>query len=151
MKLRLVSKSLQDTIDLGEKLGRKLAGGEVIELVSDLGGGKTQLVHGLAKGMGSSDQVQSPSFTISRIYSSKKLTLHHFDFHRLKEPGIIKRELAETIGTNDIVIAIEWADSVQDVLPADRLVITITPTGENIRSVDLIASGRKHQKILENF
>jgi tRNA threonylcarbamoyladenosine biosynthesis protein TsaE len=64
-KLIAVTKNADETVALGQKIGQQLQGGEVIELISDLGGGKTQLVRGLAAGMGSTDQVQSPTFTIS--------------------------------------------------------------------------------------
>jgi tRNA threonylcarbamoyladenosine biosynthesis protein TsaE len=133
----ITSHTVEETIALGKKIGQQLRGGEVIELVSDLGGGKTQLVRGLAAGMGSTDQVQSPTFTISRIYTAKRLELHHFDFYRLQDPGIIKLELAEAMHTPDVVVAIEWADTVQDILPADRLRIIITSTGESLREIRL--------------
>lgn len=126
-----------------------LKGGEVIELVSDLGGGKTTFVRGLARGFGSRDKVASPTFTVSRVYeaerrratahngmvdpnsSVKPLQMHHFDFYRLHEPGIVAEELAEVQGDPDVVVVVEWADIVQNVLPGRRLTITIeqTPTG----------------------
>lgn len=105
----------------------------MIELVSDLGGGKTAFVRGLARGMGSKDQVSSPSFTISNIYKGPKLTLYHFDFYRLDEPGIMRDELAEVLADRQAVTAIEWADIVEDVLPAERLTIHIKVSGENSR------------------
>lgn len=142
--------SVEATIALGERLSAKLRGGEVIELVSDLGGGKTQLVRGLAKGIGSSDAVQSPSFTISRIYKAGDLELHHFDFHRLDDPGIMLHELAEVVGQPNIIVAIEWADNVKDVLPADRLVIELEATGENERNIQLKATGPRHQHMVED-
>src|SRR5687767_11856405 len=114
------SKSIEDTVELGKRLGERFKGGEVIELISDLGGGKTQLVRGMAAGMGSTDQVQSPSFTISRVYKSDRLEFHHFDFHRLSEPGILQYELSELLGQPGQVVAVEWADTVADILPGDR-------------------------------
>ncbi|MGZ6004603.1 MAG: tRNA (adenosine(37)-N6)-threonylcarbamoyltransferase complex ATPase subunit type 1 TsaE [Candidatus Saccharimonadales bacterium] len=131
------SKSLNETELLGEKIGRRLKGGETIELVSDLGGGKTTLVRGLAKGMGSLDRVASPSFTIKRQYYTEDLELHHFDFHRLQSPGEIQHDLAEVINNPSHVVVVEWADMVQGVLPAERLTITIKPTGQTSRSISL--------------
>jgi tRNA threonylcarbamoyladenosine biosynthesis protein TsaE len=115
-------------------LGARLRGGEVIELVSDVGGGKTTFVKSLAKGMGSTDTVGSPTFTISRQYTAGVLTLYHFDFYRLHEPGIMAAELSEVLSDESAVVAIEWADIVEGVLPAERLTITITATGENERT-----------------
>lgn len=129
------STSLEDTATLAEFLGSKLRGGEVIELVSDLGGGKTTFVRGIAKGMGSEDKVASPSFTISREYKAGERTLYHFDFYRLSDPGIVANELAEVVGDPQAVVAVEWADIVEDVLPADKLTIRINATGEFTREL----------------
>lgn len=114
-------------------LGERLRGGEVLELVSDLGGGKTTFVRGLAAGMGSHDQVSSPTFTLSNEYDAGKLTLRHFDFYRLSEPGIMRDELAEMLGEPTTVTVIEWAAIVEDGLPAERLTIRITATGDSSR------------------
>lgn len=116
-------------------VGSKLRGGEVIELVSDMGGGKTALVRGLAAGMGSKDAVHSPSFTLSNVYKSDDLNLYHFDFHRLNDPGIMRDELAEILDDSKNVAAIEWAKIVEDVLPSDRLTIRIKPIGETSREL----------------
>lgn len=132
-QLQIATGSLEQTIDLAEKIGRNLRGTEVIELVSDLGGGKTQFVKGLAKGIGSLDQVQSPTFTISRIYASRVLEIHHFDLYRLNDPGIIKLELAESMQGKDIVTVIEWADTIQDILPKARMRVFIQTTGDTSR------------------
>lgn len=112
-----------------------MRGGEVIELVSDLGGGKTTFVRGIAQGMGSTDKVASPSFTISREYKSGELTLYHFDFYRLQDPGIVANELAEVVGDPKAVVAVEWADIVEDVLPDGKLTIRIQNTGETSREL----------------
>jgi tRNA threonylcarbamoyladenosine biosynthesis protein TsaE len=115
------------------RIGHKLLGGEVVELVSDLGGGKTAFVSGLAKGMGSKDPVRSPSFTLSSQYKAGGLTLHHFDFYRLKEPGIMRNELAEVLEDPKAVVVIEWAGIVKKVLPAKHLTVRIKATGETSR------------------
>jgi tRNA threonylcarbamoyladenosine biosynthesis protein TsaE len=120
------STSSDDTERLGELLGSQLKGGEVIELRSDLGGGKTTFVRGLVRGAGSQDRVSSPTFTLSRIYKSKKFYIHHFDFYRLNDPGILADQLAEALENNNVVI-IEWADIVKNVLPNERLSIEFKP------------------------
>jgi len=110
-----------------------LRGGEVVELVSDVGGGKTTFVRGLAKGMGSSDKVASPSFTLSREYRAGELTMFHFDFYRLNDPGIVANELAEVVGDPQAVVVVEWADIVEDVLPDERLTIHISSIDDTER------------------
>lgn len=122
------STSSEHTEKLAEKIGAQLKGGEVIELISDLGGGKTTFVRGLARGAGSTDRVASPTFTISKVYEAGNKEIHHFDFYRLGEAGLIGEELSEVLGDPNIITVVEWADIVQDVLPQQRLTITITKT-----------------------
>ena len=129
------SSNLEDTLQLAEQIGRRLKGGEVIELISDLGGGKTSFVRGLAKGLGSNDIVHSPSFTISNQYQAGKLTLHHLDFYRLDEPGLIKDEVAEILTNPNNIVVVEWAGIIKDILPTHCLSIYIKPTGETARSL----------------
>ncbi len=113
----------------------------MIELVSDLGGGKTTFVKGVAKGIESEDTVTSPTFTLNNVYEGKTLTLHHYDFYRLREAGIMSEELAETLRDECAVTVVEWADVVRDVLPENRLTIAITATGEQSRSYRITAQG----------
>ncbi len=120
---------------LGEQLGSKLRGGEVIELTSDLGGGKTTFTRGLVHGTGSSDKVASPTFTLSREYTAPKFTIAHFDFYRLNEAGIVADELAEIVHDPAYVTVVEWGDIVKDVLPGQRLTIYIKQTGEDTRQL----------------
>jgi tRNA threonylcarbamoyladenosine biosynthesis protein TsaE len=123
------------TEQLGELLGSRLRGGEVVELVSDLGGGKTTLTRGLVRGTGSSDKVASPTFTLSREYKTPHFTIAHFDFYRLGEAGIVGDELAEVIGDPEYVTVVEWGEIVHDILPAQRLTVRIMQTGDETRSV----------------
>lgn len=127
--------SPEATQELAATIGKRLKGGEVIELVSDLGGGKTAFVRGLAQGMGSHDQVASPTFTISREYHADSLTLYHFDFYRLHEPGIITAELAEFIDDPKAVVAVEWSDIAKHVLPERRVTVRLILTGEQSRQL----------------
>jgi tRNA threonylcarbamoyladenosine biosynthesis protein TsaE len=135
-KSKLVKvESLGASLALGRRLGQNLKGGEVIELSSDLGGGKTTLVKGIAAGAGSKDLVSSPSFTICNQYKASGYTIYHFDFYRLNDPGIIRRELQEVLGDPKIVVVIEWPISVEDSLPPDRLSISLQATGEQTRDM----------------
>ena len=144
--------SEQEMHDLGSRLGSLFVGGEVIELVGDVGAGKTTLTKGLAQGLGVSESVQSPSFTISRVYDGRdELRLEHYDFYRLSDPGIMKDELAESVADDKTVVVIEWGGSVSDILPADRLVIGISSPGEFERDVKLRATGDRSQAILKEL
>jgi tRNA threonylcarbamoyladenosine biosynthesis protein TsaE len=116
-----------DTEQLAELLGRLLSPPRLIELRADLGGGKTTFVRGLARGLGSKDTVSSPSFTLSRIYKFKGGEIHHFDFYRLAEPGVLKDQLAESLKEKKVITVVEWSGIVQDVLPEDRITVEFKP------------------------
>ena len=135
--LQIRSTNLDETLAIAEAIGSKLRGGELIELVSDLGGGKTAFTRGLAIGMGSNDVVHSPSFTISNVYAAGDLTMYHFDFYRLSEPGIIANELSEVIDDPKAVVAIEWANIVDDILPDTRISVRINTSSETDRQIEL--------------
>ncbi len=130
------STSSEQTEQLAEKIGRNLLGGETIELVSDLGGGKTTFTRGLARGAGSTDRVRSPTFTLSSEYKASKFIIAHFDFYRLGEAGIVADELAEVIGDSNYVVVVEWGDIVHDVLPVNRLTVRFEQTGEDKRMLN---------------
>jgi tRNA threonylcarbamoyladenosine biosynthesis protein TsaE len=127
---QILSTNSAETERLGRLLGRNLKGGEVIELRSDLGGGKTTFVRGLAAGAGSKINVTSPTFTLSRIYKAKKFDIHHFDFYRLDDPGILADQLAESVNSQAVVV-VEWADIVKDVLPDGYITIEFKPTAND--------------------
>ena len=140
---------------LGEAIGRSVSGGEVLELVGDIGAGKTTLTKGIARALGINEPVQSPTFTISRVYDSPKgLRLAHYDFYRLSEAGIMGDEIREAMD-DDSVVVVEWAGAVDDDLPKDRLVVKITTISEEERLVEFHPGDKKStelwQKIKENL
>ena len=140
---------------LGEAIGRLVSGGEVLELVGDIGAGKTTLTKGIARALGINEPVQSPTFTISRVYDSPKgLRLAHYDFYRLSEAGIMGDEIREAMD-DDSVVVVEWAGAVDDDLPKDRLVVKITTISEEERLVEFHSGGKKStelwRKIKENL
>lgn len=129
-KKKINTLGVDETLDLGKKIGARLQGGEVIVLASDLGGGKTTLAKGLVEGMGSNDLVSSPTFTISNIYETPKVQIHHYDFYRLDHPGIMAEDLKEVLSSPNNVIIIEWAQTIKDILPVDIVEISITVSGD---------------------
>ncbi len=137
MPYRTESTSPGQTEQLAEVMGAKLRGGEVIELVSDLGGGKTTFTRGLVRGAGSSDKVASPTFTISRQYETPVFTIAHFDFYRLSAGGIVADELAEVIHDPGHVTVVEWGEVVHDVLPDDRLTVILKQTETGNRTITI--------------
>ena len=90
--------SEQEMIELGRKIADKIKKPAVIELVGDVGVGKTTMVKGLAEGLGVKEAITSPSFTISKSYALEDGgNMVHYDFYRLSDPGIMMDDLAENI------------------------------------------------------
>lgn len=127
--------STDEMIAFGEEIGRQISEGMVLELIGDVGAGKTTFTKGLAKGLGISETVQSPTFTISRVYEGEKLTLSHYDFYRLNDYGIMEMELAENLNNPKNVIVVEWAGSLTKILPKKHLKLVFESLSENQRKV----------------
>jgi tRNA threonylcarbamoyladenosine biosynthesis protein TsaE len=136
----------------GARLGALLRGGETIELVGDVGAGKTTLTKGIASGMKVDEDVQSPSFTISRVYEAGEgLELAHYDFYRLQDAGIMANELHETLYDPRSVTIIEWADIIKGILPEDHLSIRLTSPSEMTRRIEMIAGGTASRVLVEQL
>ncbi|MBR3157144.1 tRNA (adenosine(37)-N6)-threonylcarbamoyltransferase complex ATPase subunit type 1 TsaE [Candidatus Saccharibacteria bacterium] len=107
----------------------------VIELIGDVGAGKTTFVRGFAKGLGINSPVTSPSYTISKTYAlPHDGELVHYDFYRLEDPGLMANNLDEAIKDNSIVV-VEWGKSVQNILPKNRITISIKLQDDNSRKL----------------
>lgn len=133
--MQTISTSSEQTEELARNIGSRLRGGEVLELISDLGGGKTTFTRGLVRGAGSNDRVASPTFTISREYKAPTFTIAHFDFYRLSEAGIVADELREIMEDPHSVKVIEWGEIVNDVLVSERLQIGFKQAGGDTREL----------------
>jgi tRNA threonylcarbamoyladenosine biosynthesis protein TsaE len=112
-----------DTQRIGEALAELVKPPELIELRADLGGGKTTFTKGFVRGLGSADKVNSPTFTLNKIYKADHIEIHHFDFYRLDEPGVVSDQLEESLQNSRVVTIVEWADIVAGVLPDERITI----------------------------
>lgn len=123
-----------EMLALGRALGQLLDSPAAIELVGDVGAGKTTFTRGLAQGLGITEPITSPSFTISKRYATPAKSnigeLVHYDFYRLSDPGIMRSELAETIAGQNLVV-IEWGTAVANLLPEQhiRLDFRLHPDG----------------------
>lgn len=127
--------SEKELIEYGKKLANDLKPPTVIELVGDVGAGKTTLVRGLAEGLGVKELVTSPSFTISKRYPFAGGVLVHYDFYRLTDPGIMREEIAETLNDPKTIVVIEWGESVTDLLPEKHTRIEIKLQDDNTRLI----------------
>ena len=124
-----------EMIEYGKKLAQTLEAPVVLELLGDVGAGKTTLTRGIAAGLGIQEPVTSPSFTISKEYQGEKYRLVHYDFYRLGDPGIMSEDLLDAISDKNAITIVEWGESIRDILPENRIKITIKNLDENTRDI----------------
>lgn len=148
MRLELTSE--EETIALGERLGRGLKPGALVLLRGELGAGKTTLARGLARGAGYKGRVSSPTFALAHVYRGKRLTVHHLDLYRVARGEDSELGLDELLADPRGAVVVEWPDAVGGAWPKDRLEATLShvPGG---RRVALKATGPNARKILESF
>lgn len=139
----LTIKNEAAVIDFAENLMREILQSEdalpcVIELVGDVGAGKTTFTKGLARGLEIAEEITSPTFTISKVYeNSHGQKLVHYDFYRLENPGIMVEDLFENLQDPRTVTVIEWADTVSEILPANHLRLEILINDDGSRTLNL--------------
>ena len=130
----------QQMIDFGKALAKTVKIPAVIELVGDVGTGKTTITKGLAQGLGIDEEITSPTFTLSKRYAfhhaGKDCFLVHYDFYRLNDPGIMSEDLLENIHDPNTLTVIEWGDSVSDLLPEDHLRFHINFNEDGSRNIN---------------
>ncbi|MDE0959536.1 MAG: tRNA (adenosine(37)-N6)-threonylcarbamoyltransferase complex ATPase subunit type 1 TsaE [Planctomycetota bacterium] len=139
---RLVLTSEAQTEALGQRIGEVAKAGLVIGLYGELGAGKTALVRGLARGMALDGRVRSPTFTIASLHRGA-VPLLHVDAYRLDDPAELALHGWQE-WHQEGVIAVEWADRVESILPARRLRIDLAHGGEGLRQgqIRLLGEGR---------
>lgn len=135
--------SEQEMLDFGKKVAEQITkanvtGPVVVELIGDVGAGKTTFTRGLAEGFKAKTPVTSPSFTISKSYAlPDNKTLIHYDFYRLKDPGLMVEDLEENLSNKNNIIVIEWGNSIADLLPKNHTIIKINYNDDNTREVTI--------------
>ena len=138
-----------DMISLGKRIGSMLFPGAFIALYGDLGSGKTTFTRALAKGLGITEDITSPSYNIVNEHEGGRLPLFHFDAYRLKSSfELIDIGYADYCYRDGVVI-MEWADRVFDALPKDRLDIQIIGSGTASRTMIFIPHGSSYTDILK--
>ena len=138
------------TIALGKKIGQQLVAGDVLVLDGDLGAGKTTFTKGLAAGLEIPDIIKSPTFTIIHEYQDGRLPLYHMDAYRLENGGAEDLGLEEYFD-GDGVSVVEWAEFVEDELPADFLAIHFKGTDDdNTRVLEFEPHGQHFDQIVKS-
>ena len=140
-----ISRGERETFALGEQIGARLAGGEILLLDGSLGAGKTVFVKGLAGGLGiDADEVTSPSFTLVNRYDGGRATLYHLDLYRLPEGAAAAHavDLEELLSDERAVVVIEWAARMGGYpLPAQVWKISLAGDGDEPRRITISAGG----------
>ena len=147
MEFKITSSNELDTIELAQNLESEKFPNMTICLTGDLGSGKTVFAKGFAKALGIEEIVSSPTFTIIKEYNNGELPLYHMDVYRLdgNTDGVGIEEYFNKKG----VVIIEWAETIRDILPKERLEISFKIVDENKRVLVLKPYGRQYEEICE--
>lgn len=167
--LDIISHSSTQTQRLGMRLGELLHGGELLLLDGQLGMGKTTFTQGLARGLGITNVISSPTFTLLKEYTGQSRTtastpteqnltqtepgppLYHFDLYRLEDPEEIIALGFEEYFYGDGVCVVEWADKADTLWPAERLRIQMKIVSETKRGLLFTATGTYYCEVLQQF
>ena len=147
MEREILTKSAKETKKLGEKLAKRILLSfpskrkktMVIGLFGDLGGGKTTFLQGFAKGLGIKEKILSPTFILMKKFQITKFKyFYHFDCYRIKEPKeILDLGWEEIISNPQNIVAVEWADRIEKILPKDTISINFEFIDENRRKITI--------------
>ena len=148
-EFEMLSNTEEETVRLGRVIGKRCTGGEVLCLNGQLGAGKTCFTKGLAKGLGVSETVRSPSFLIAKSYRGR-MQLHHIDFYRLSSIADLESFGFEEYFDRDAVVVIEWGEKFLDMLPRPYLTMDFTVAGATLRTIKL-SSSEKDESFSELF
>ena len=134
---------------LGERLAHLLQPGDVLLMLGDQGAGKSELTRGIAKGLGVTSTVASPSFTILNVYDEGRVPLYHFDWYRLNDvEELYEMGMEEYLG-GDGVAVVEWPSQCPEAIPETCLEVRITPVSETEREITLTPCGAFRSIFLE--
>jgi len=145
MDLSLRTETADDTRALGAALASLLRVHDVVLLTGDLGAGKTTFVQGVAKGMGATEHVASPTFTLVREYVSGRVPLAHVDVYRLDRVQDVMDLALEELEDGACALLVEWGDAVEELLSEDHLtveLVTEDPSGRSeARGIRMMPQG----------
>ena len=149
MDYKITTYSEEETIELAQNIESEKFPGMVICLEGDLGSGKTVFTKGFAQALGITEDITSPTFTIIKEYPNGELPLYHMDVYRLN--GNVDDLGIEEYYNKKGVTIIEWADTIEDYLPKNKLVIRIKSSDEdeNKRTIIITPHGRKYEELCE--
>jgi len=139
MKTKIITTdSLRETQDFARDFAKNLKGGDVLCLYGNLGSGKTSFVQGLAKGLGITRRIISPTFIIARRYEMGDLNLYHIDLYRTQTLQDLRSiGMDEILEDDKNIVAIEWAEKLLDLIPKKRVDLKFEYIDENKRKITI--------------
>lgn len=146
MNYKYTSRSVDDTLELAQNIESEKFPGMVICLNGDLGSGKTVFVKGFASALGIEENITSPTFTIVKEYLNGEAPLYHMDVYRIDDNSEFG---LEDYFNKDGICIIEWADLIEDRLPAERLDINIKIIDENTRVLVFKPKGEQYEELCD--
>lgn len=142
-----ITKNQEETIAVGEKLGKLLKPGDVVLLTGDLSAGKTTFTKGIGKAIGVKKIINSPTFTIVKEYRGDEFTLYHLDLYRLD--GLNQDFDLEEYIQSDGICVIEWPYQVKELIPDEYIKVSLKLTGESNRSIEITFVGERYKDLEE--
>lgn len=151
--LDFISHSTEQTRRIGERIGRLLQGGDLICLEGALGTGKTCLVQGIGRGLGVTSAIASPTFIIINEYRlpNQRYKLYHIDLYRIETIAEARAVGLEDYFYGDGVCVIEWAEHARELLPEERLWITLRYLGDTKRGLVFEPQGKRYEELLQRL
>jgi tRNA threonylcarbamoyladenosine biosynthesis protein TsaE len=148
----LQTRNTSETIRIGKRIGGHLQPGDVVGLVGELGTGKTQLIKGLAAGVGVGNPtyLTSPSFTLINEYKGK-IPFYHIDLYRLGSEREVEGLGLEEYFHGEGITAVEWADKIPSFLPKELLWIHLHYTGKHTRSLEILGKGKRYLNLVDQI
>jgi len=148
--LEIITHSPTQTFRVGERLGRLLQSGDVVCLQGELGSGKTCLTQGIGAGLNMPGPISSPTFVFINEYQPRQPGpyLYHIDLYRIEDPIEAVALGLEDYIYGDGITVIEWAERAKDILPAERLWVTLTFLNHNKRNLRFEATGERYLRVL---
>lgn len=147
--MEIISNSVIETQQLATRIGALLWPNSCVLLAGDLGSGKTCFTQGLGYGLGINRVINSPTFTILKVYEEGRLPLYHLDAYRLED---IKQDLGfDELLNDEAVVVVEWPEYLKSLLPGEYLLVNLQWLSESDRRIVISASGDRYQKLLEQL
>ncbi|PJI09211.1 MULTISPECIES: tRNA (adenosine(37)-N6)-threonylcarbamoyltransferase complex ATPase subunit type 1 TsaE [Clostridium] len=149
--MEFILNSVDETFNLGKKLGSLTKPGDVICLTGDLAAGKTHFTKGIAKGLDIDEYITSPTFNIVNEYTGR-LKLYHFDVYRVNDPDEIYSIGFDDYIFSDAVSVIEWSNYIESIIPAEHISVDIKKMpdmGDTVRKISITFTGKRYDYVKE--